>query len=225
MQTQFGDPDDDVKGNCFAACVASILEIPLEDVPDFAGRESWFLDADRFAREHGYTLLLFEVDKCRGKYTFYGDCYYIGSGKSPRGDWTHAVVCRGTKVVHDPHPSGEGIVNELTDFTVFAAVNSTSRKKSRMKVEKRLLDKLIIMQDKLTQLCDDMRREMSLSHMTHLSRVILALENGNEPMSAREISEWAMIDAGAARVVLYGNVKLFEKHNTRPVTWSTRRKV
>ena len=29
-------------GNCFAACVASILELPLADVPNFCSEERWW---------------------------------------------------------------------------------------------------------------------------------------------------------------------------------------
>lgn len=42
--------------------------------------------------------------------------HYIASGKSPRGDFLHSTVHLDGKLVHDPHPSRDGLDGEPTDF-------------------------------------------------------------------------------------------------------------
>lgn len=96
--------------NCYAACFASILEIPIEDVPCF-GRKNFLKQADEWLRaKHDYTLLGFSGD-------FYciPAVYHIMCGKSPRGIY-HAVVGFQGKMVHDPHPSNDGIEVEDYEF-------------------------------------------------------------------------------------------------------------
>ncbi len=100
-------------GNCFSACVASILGIALDDVPYFMGdfeeadKAAWF---DRFAdwlKPHG----LWPVNFGMGTWHPPNDALYILSAGSPRGEWDHSVVAFGDKViVHDPHPSRAGLV-------------------------------------------------------------------------------------------------------------------
>ena len=99
-QTTFGAPG----GNCLSACFASLLHIPIEDVP--------YLESDdvepqiaKFAtwlKAYGlYPLMLSPGAHVPG--------FHIISGHSPRGRGTHAVVAVGDTIVHDPHPSKAGI--------------------------------------------------------------------------------------------------------------------
>jgi len=100
-------------GNCFAACLASIFELPLDEVPNAA--LIWRLD-DEDAGARGHKLIddwLAEVGLAKAGLDV-GDCHdwrpegnWIGSYDSPRlpGE-THAVVCRGYDgVAWDPHPN------------------------------------------------------------------------------------------------------------------------
>lgn len=100
-------------GNCFSACVASILEIGLEDVPYFMGdfeeadRGAWFERFANWLAPRGLWPINFRL----GDWHPPDDAIYILSAGSPRGEWDHAVVARGNKVVlHDPHPSRAGLV-------------------------------------------------------------------------------------------------------------------
>ena len=49
--------------------------------------------------------------------------YCVAGGESPRGDFDHAVVFQIQNcvpvLVHDPHPSGDGLDGEATYFTCF----------------------------------------------------------------------------------------------------------
>lgn len=96
-------------GDCLRASVASLFELPIEDVPNFSllSDTEWFkalLDfGNRHAPDsHNFTLRprKFPVDD-----TDYG--HVIGCGPSPRGDWWHAVILDSEtgELVHDPHPT------------------------------------------------------------------------------------------------------------------------
>lgn len=108
-------------GNCFSACVASLLELPLADVPYFMGQtddHDWLGELNTWlAPRVLYALCL----------TFGGDYelpgLFILGGQSPRGDWCHAVVARGRgEVVHDPHPSRAGVLS-LEDATLLVPLD------------------------------------------------------------------------------------------------------
>ena len=105
-QTTFGAPG----GNCFSACVASLLEIPISEVPYFMGDEKdwgvkdWFQDFLAWLRPRGWWAIPIPL---RNGWKPEGLC--ILSGKSPRGDFDHSVVARGLEMIHDPHPSRAGL--------------------------------------------------------------------------------------------------------------------
>lgn len=110
-QTTFGSP----YGNCFQACVASILELPLEDVPHFCEGDNprWLLDLEEWLRPRGLAPMLVQAEGCPAL----DDAYGLLGGPSPRG-CNHSVVVRGVEVVHDPHPSREGLL-EARDYLFF----------------------------------------------------------------------------------------------------------
>jgi hypothetical protein len=65
-QTTFGHPG----GNCFSACVASLLELPIEEVPYFMGEpdepnERWAERLDAFLETYGLYALHFDCDESR----------------------------------------------------------------------------------------------------------------------------------------------------------------
>ena len=121
-QTTFGFPG----GNCFSACVASILELPIEDVPYFMGDGTaegtggqWW---DRFLAwlaPRGYVAVYHPEGSAAP------EGLHILSGHSPRRPEDrgamHAVVARGTEILHDPHPSRAGLLSH-DDFIVIEAI-------------------------------------------------------------------------------------------------------
>jgi hypothetical protein len=98
-------------GNCFQACVASLLEVPIDHIPNFSecSAESWAEEACHWAARHGIELLDFKREAAGESVSWFGAGYYIGSGPSPRGDWNHSCVYKGSNMVHDPFPGGGGI--------------------------------------------------------------------------------------------------------------------
>ena len=109
FQTKFGK-----EGNCFSACIASILELSIDDVPCFledAGM--WYFNYQQWARKHNLDLVGITE---WGKETigFIPQVYSIVSGLGPRG-LQHSTVYFGNEMVHDPHPE-EGGVKDITDW-------------------------------------------------------------------------------------------------------------
>ena len=101
-------------GNCFSACVASLLELPIDAVPYFMGDApagepfAWFDGFLDWLRGFGLWAIPLPVGN---GWEPEGLC--ILSGKSPRGSFYHSVVARGLEVVHDPHPSRAGLLSHV----------------------------------------------------------------------------------------------------------------
>lgn len=92
-------------GNCFAACLASILEIPLKRVPDFSDAY-FFEEAAAFLAMYGLSYRRVPMYKKP-------DGWSTIEGISPRGG-LHACVALDGELVWDPHPiddgTGQGLV-------------------------------------------------------------------------------------------------------------------
>ncbi len=100
------------KGDCLSACIASILEVRLDQVPHFTGK-NWREEIDRFLATYGLCLIGYMADgEAFGPPPF----YHIVSGLSSHHkegesevDNQHAVVCYGEHMVHDPSSSRTGL--------------------------------------------------------------------------------------------------------------------
>jgi hypothetical protein len=127
IQTKFGKPH----GNCFEACLASILELPLDEVPCFK-QPDWLEQINRWLRWHfSLQLIMMPSDEGFGPGVMSPNTYVIASGPNHRGVM-HSVVHRGITMVHDPNPNNGGL-REVSDLLVFVAVNPARmmrRKKS-----------------------------------------------------------------------------------------------
>lgn len=119
MKPQMQTTSEPGKGNCWSACIASILEIPLTDIPDFwdgdddDSNEKWWLNARRYLDCYELmmlTTILEKHDDLGGGW----DCYWIACGKSPRHNCkSHCVVYFADAMVHDPHPDGMGLEGRM----------------------------------------------------------------------------------------------------------------
>lgn len=117
---------DDGKGDCLRACICSLLELPVEDVPNFAelgfftGLDIWLAE-----REHRFTRFSVPRDfEHRSIWFGYplqegNPEYMLSWGQSPRNrddgrPREHIVVVQpngyGVKLAHDPHESGLGLL-------------------------------------------------------------------------------------------------------------------
>jgi len=113
--------------NCFQACVAIVLGVPIDDVPDACDGASWDWDAfqDWLA---GRGLQAIEIGFGNGGtiYPVRKPVPCIVTGQSPRECVTgrHAVVgellgLEGFRLLHDPHPSDLWIDGEPTHAVFF----------------------------------------------------------------------------------------------------------
>lgn len=108
-QSKLYAPDAIHNGNCFAACLASMLDLPLWMVPPFEdmfGRSDWSERVDEWLRR----VWRLERVRTEGHKVDVMPEFYIGSGLSPRGV-RHSVIYSNGIMVHDPHPSRSGIQN------------------------------------------------------------------------------------------------------------------
>lgn len=98
------------EGNCFAACIASILELPLADVPNFCvDRKHWLQHCNDWLAKRGLAYIEFKLTGGEVPIWMTDVGHHVISGPSPRGDFHHCVVGLDGKMVHDPHPSGAGL--------------------------------------------------------------------------------------------------------------------
>lgn len=85
-------------GNCLQACIASILELSLDEVPHFSAEGPyWWECLSEFLDRYG-------LEPVQIGTTYRVTGYRILTGLSPRGNFLHSVVALGKNVVHDPHP-------------------------------------------------------------------------------------------------------------------------
>lgn len=110
-------------GDCFRACIASILELPIAVVPHtmaydetlVADPGQWFPALNAWLSPRGLTYMDLSLhsmtpdryfrDLMPGNFSL----WHVISGISPRG-YRHAVVGHNGVVVHDPHPSRAGLI-------------------------------------------------------------------------------------------------------------------
>lgn len=103
-QTVFGN-----KGNCMSACLASLFELRIEEVPNFhdaaESDAGWWAELRKWLRNKGYGVLSVSLSEdalpCM-------DGYLIVCGQSTR-DRSHATIWKKGSMVHDPHPDGTGL--------------------------------------------------------------------------------------------------------------------
>ncbi len=122
--------DKDV-GDCWKCCIASVMELPYEDVPHFVKAQVWY-GIDHFhgcwdwLAPRGLCIESIHPDIVFGMVPEKDIAYFakklprylIASGWSPRGEWYHATVWdrEAQKIVHDPHPSRDGLRGGATYF-------------------------------------------------------------------------------------------------------------
>jgi hypothetical protein len=124
-QTILHDPANGRYGNCFAAFLASTLEIPIEDVPHFA--DGW-PEPDEFNRRINAFLaplnLAFMCVNIEDWCSSMGVTGLVHElfGLSPRGA-DHATVGIDGVMTHDPHPSKAGLLTPAEEWGVFVVLD------------------------------------------------------------------------------------------------------
>lgn len=111
-----------VGGDCMRAAVASVLELPLSEVPHFMGGPNgpreWPLALGAWAHGRGLEVLpvapqgdLAAVLHHMGEH--YPDEFFVLCGRVAGKDYGHCVVGKGDAVVHNPQADAKGALEPL----------------------------------------------------------------------------------------------------------------
>jgi hypothetical protein len=116
----FGDGRDGSEpGNCFAACIASLLDLPIGEVPNFCAEDSWCYDVNAWLSQYDLSYIDLKVTT-RDHWVLNFSGYHIISGPSPRSEKdrpiSHCVIGLGKSIVHDPMPGGGGLSGDVADW-------------------------------------------------------------------------------------------------------------
>lgn len=117
------------RGNCLAACVASVLELPIEDVPNFRLAVNQWVALQEWLAGRGLFAIRFRLGPDDDGFLPMPvpevDCILVGD--SPRNPVLHSVVGRASgyelAVAHDPHPDGTGLAGRPKWVTFFGKLN------------------------------------------------------------------------------------------------------
>lgn len=141
-------------GDCLHACLASILECDLADIPNLSAETKTLADQianeDAFLASRGMRAIrcLLTGSYESGDVFFLFDGYGIAWGKSPRSHMQHCVVVVSDdgmlRIAHDPHPGGLGIEGEFTgvSWIVCKTVNDRDKGTPADTVPRAVADRL-----------------------------------------------------------------------------------
>jgi hypothetical protein len=117
-------PED--RGNCLQAAFASVFELELKQVPHFVAMpaDTWWSAVCDWLAERNIAVQWAPIGNGNGKGWAPLGAYFLATGTSPRGNFQHVVVMRDWEMVHDPHPSGDGLA-ELRGAYFFIVADPT----------------------------------------------------------------------------------------------------
>lgn len=126
-QTIVGGPnvEPDKQGNCLAACIASIFELPIEEAPHDIASDEWWSVVRQWMLARGLDIESVVGWPTRGDLAPLLNGYWIGVVPSLNlfeADGfpvSHAVVMHGRMVAHDPSTRAKR--TELADGELWAS--------------------------------------------------------------------------------------------------------
>lgn len=121
-QTVLHDPAHGKYGNCLSAVVASLLHLPIAEVPSFIQPDTWMKDLNVWLRPYGLAFCL--IDDFDLRIDAYGieGLYHEVTGNTHRStEVLHACVAKDGEMVFDPHPDNSGLTR-ITCYGVFIAL-------------------------------------------------------------------------------------------------------
>lgn len=120
----FQEPGD---MKCFCACIASIFEIPLNQVP-IIFNETWRIETQRWLSQYNLFYmdiagpdLIAESKELIDKYIFPHCGFHLISGMSSR-NMRHSVVAYRGEIVHDPYPGSDKVITR-EEYGFFISLN------------------------------------------------------------------------------------------------------
>lgn len=109
-------------GSCFTACVASILELPIREVPNFTEYgDKWIIKLWDFLKPMNlsFTNLCIKPNNPPERIPI---GYHMINGYAPRG-YRHSVVGFKGQFIHDPYPGGNGLIT-VEDWGIIHHIDS-----------------------------------------------------------------------------------------------------
>jgi len=115
---------------CVQACVASLLELPLSNVPEFKP-ETWGQELTEWLHPRGWSYMnvRLNLDDPRGEssgpsgYTM----GYIPAAEGFVYGWGHSVVCRDGLIVFDPWSGDQPGDKRADEYTILYPLDAASR--------------------------------------------------------------------------------------------------
>jgi hypothetical protein len=104
------------KGNCFEACIASILECSIYDIPYLGIYDEgveWGKVLNKWLAKRGLQYMEVTIPGVAEELWSYISTYHLLIAPTKQSEYVfHAVVAKNGKVVHDPHPGESELVRE-----------------------------------------------------------------------------------------------------------------
>lgn len=126
-QTILHDPENGQHGNCMQAALASLFDLPIEQVPHFGyglsddeGEEQQrqVLEWLQKSMDTSYGIIGIDIvpenHAAWCNYFEFMGGYHLISGWTARGTY-HVVIGKGGTMVHDVHPDGVGLLQPTDD--------------------------------------------------------------------------------------------------------------
>ncbi len=111
-------------GNCFSTCLACILEMPVEDVPNFVGKhgDAWFSELRKWLEPSNLSPMFLEVSP---EWPNFGPSgYSILSAEVAESSKGHCLVALDGEVVWDPAPSKMTVLSKKS-WVVLSVLDPT----------------------------------------------------------------------------------------------------
>ena len=125
--------NEEKEGSPLQACIASLLELELNEVPDISN-DGTFWRLQEWLSNIGLALIWINLKEKQYGYLnlIPKGTLFIEAGRSPRGDWLHCVISRfegdqydpRPEKFFDPHPHG-AFLNGSAEFAIFLGVKMT----------------------------------------------------------------------------------------------------
>ena len=104
-QKNLDNPVKGITGDCYRACICSLLEISDKGVENFVENPDYPMNVVAFLKHKGFRL-------CNNIEQPKGVEFYMAHGVSPRGI-RHSVIYSNGELLYDPHPSNGGVIPDL----------------------------------------------------------------------------------------------------------------
>lgn len=120
------------RGNALQACVASLLELSLEDVPNFLESPDYLESLNQWLSLRSQAFLKVDLTDGRLPYPAAAGLLCLLAGPSPRGTHRHVVLGRtlknpagGFEILHDPFPEAGNLAGPPQWAGFFLPLNPT----------------------------------------------------------------------------------------------------